>query len=221
MTNIETAETESAQQSLIRTVRANNQTAETESANVETADTESTNIETAETISAQRSLRRSKRNISLVSYSLSSKSDLSSESASSFAPSLDSIPESIMSDSSLLRRSKRTQKRKIVFDNSDNLIKKSRKRRTAVINESLERLIRPPSLRTQQNEREETARQISLDARRKEEQRQDEEWMSRMEQVKQKRKNAKEFSKKIKEKADQLRNNLSEKSIKIMFRNNL
>ena len=80
----------------IRTVRENNQTAETESANNETAKAES----------VQQSLRRSKRNISLVSYSINSKSDLSSESASSYAPSLNSIRESTLSDSSTLRRSK-------------------------------------------------------------------------------------------------------------------
>ena len=150
------------------------------------------NAETEETQSAKNNLRRSRRNISLVSYSKSPKSDLSSESASSFVPSLDSISESTLSDNSTLRRSKR----KRILDNSDNLVKKSKRRRKVLINESLERLIRPPSVTTQQKEQEQAARQRSLDARRREEQRQDEERLSEMEKAKQKREKAEAMSKK-------------------------
>ena len=181
--------------------------------------------EAAETESTLRSLRRSERNISLVTYSISSKSDLSTESEPSFAPSLDSSSESTLSDSFTSRRSKRTRMRKEVFDNSENDIKKAKRKQKALINESLERLIRPPSIRTQKEELKQAARQKSFDTRRKEVERQHEEEMSKIDRDIQgqleKRKNAKEMSNKIKEKADRLRKQLSEKSLKTMFRSNL
>ena len=190
------------------------------------ATTQSANNEAEETESAQQTLRRSKRNITLVSYSVSSKSDLSTESEPSYAPSLASIAESTLSNSSTtLRRSKRTQKRKIVFDNSDNLLKKLKRRQKNIISESLERLIRPPSKATQQKEQEQAARERSMEERIAEEQRQHEERMSILEKEEQKREKAnakaRAESKKIKEKADQLRANLSMESIKMMFKNNL
>ena len=155
------------------------------------ATTQSANNEAEETESAQQTLRRSKRNITLVSYSVSSKSDLSTESEPSYAPSLASIAESTLSNSSTtLRRSKRTQKRKIVFDNSDNLLKKLKRRQKNIISESLERLIRPPSKATQQKEQEQAARERSMEERIAEEQRQHEERMSILEKEEQKREKA-------------------------------
>ena len=196
----------------------------------------------------EETLRRSRRNIPIVNYSLSNstKSDLSSESDSSFAPSNKSLHQStesdissirshriakrknvfensIESDISSLRRSHRIRKKKQIFDNSENVCKKAKRRKR--VDESLDKLIAPPSPTTQRKEDEEIQRQKSFEKRMSDLDRALEEEMAWVEKSMQDHrdqiKQNKEFSKKIKEKADNLRKNLSEETIKDIFKINL
>ena len=198
-----------------------------------------------EEINVGEPLRRPRRNILEVSYSLSNgpKSDISSESASSYAPSNESLhnstesdissqrvakrnifDNSIETDISSVRRTRRIRKKKTIFDNSENLLKKA-KRRKRVINESLEKLIRPPSPSTQRKEDEELRRQRSFEKRLCDQERAHEEEMAVIEKSiqdhREEMRQKKELSRKIKEKADKLRKDLKEESLKRMFQINL
>ena len=115
-------------------------------------------------------------------------------------------------------RPQRLRKRKVIFDNSEPT--KTKRRKTA-LTESIERLIRPPTENQKRKEREEQEKQeqrrLRQEAHRKEMEQLDE----AAEQFRRRRDRENEISKELQIQANHLRENLSEKDIRIMFKNNL
>ena len=144
-----------------------------------------------------------------------------SQNASSSSSSPNYTSPSCQSSSSSFNvtgRPKRLRKRKVIFDNSEPT---KAKRKKTVLTDSIERLMKPPTENQKRKEKEEQEKHERIRLDQEAHRIEMEELEERAQQLRKKRERETEISKELQIQSKHLRENLSERDIRIMFKNNL